>query len=114
MQAGRPGLDVLEGCARALVRELQLEAQATGLDVHVEGRLKSLYSVHRKMARKGISLAEVFDARALRVVVSDADGQHQARRVFWGCRILRILPRPLCAAAGAVGLICCPGSVGPG
>lgn len=80
MQAGRPGLDVLEGCARALVRELQLEAQATGLDVAVEGRLKSLYSVHRKMARKGISLAEVFDARALRVVVSDADGQHQARR----------------------------------
>ena len=80
LQAGRPGLDVLEGCARALVRELQLEAQATGLDVHVEGRLKSLYSVHRKMARKGISLAEVFDARALRVVVSDADGQHQARR----------------------------------
>ncbi|KAK9838138.1 hypothetical protein WJX81_003408 [Elliptochloris bilobata] len=75
---GRPKLHVLEGCAAALLRELQLEAQATGLDVHIEGRLKSLYSVHRKMARKRISLAEVFDARALRVVVSDAGGQGQA------------------------------------
>ena len=55
--------------------------QATGLDVHVEGRLKSLYSVHRKMARKGISLAEVFDARALRVVVSDAGGRQYQEAV---------------------------------
>ncbi len=44
----------------------------------MEGRLKSLYSVHRKMGRKRVGLGEVFDARALRVVVSDAGGQGQA------------------------------------
>jgi hypothetical protein len=37
----------------------------------VQGRIKSLYSIFRKMARKGVSLREVFDARALRVVVDD-------------------------------------------
>lgn len=29
----------------------------------------------RKMARKGVSLGEVFDARALRVVVDDSRGR---------------------------------------
>ena len=40
----------------------------------VQGRLKSLYSVHRKMARKGVSLAQIYDARALRVVINDEAG----------------------------------------
>lgn len=41
----------------------------------MQGRIKSLYSMHRKMARKRVSLGEVFDARALRVVVDDANGR---------------------------------------
>ena len=31
--------------------------------------------MHRKMARKGVSLGEIFDARALRVVVDDQGGR---------------------------------------
>lgn len=31
--------------------------------------------MHRKMARKGVSLGKVFDARALRVVVDDQGGR---------------------------------------
>ena len=41
----------------------------------VQGRIKSLHSMHRKMARKGVSLREIFDARALRVVVDDQLGR---------------------------------------
>jgi (p)ppGpp synthase/HD superfamily hydrolase len=44
----------------------------------LQGRIKSLYSIQRKMRRKGVSLEEVYDARALRVVVDDADGEQQA------------------------------------
>ena len=40
-----------------------------------QGRIKSLHSMHRKMARKGVSLGEIFDARALRVVVDDQGGR---------------------------------------
>ena len=45
----------------------------------VQGRIKSLYSIQRKMRRKAVPLEDVYDARALRVVVDDADGEQQAR-----------------------------------
>ena len=45
----------------------------------LQGRIKSLYSIQRKMRRKKVSLEEVYDARALRVVVDDADGDQQVR-----------------------------------
>ncbi|KAK9904975.1 hypothetical protein WJX75_006786 [Coccomyxa subellipsoidea] len=73
-QHSRAVLDVLDKCAHRLLYELKMEGLATGLDVHVEGRIKSLYSMYRKMIRKGVSLREVFDALALRVVVDDQNG----------------------------------------
>ena len=42
--------------------------------IGLQGRLKSLHSVWRKMQRKKASLAEVYDARALRIVVDDQEG----------------------------------------
>jgi ppGpp synthetase/RelA/SpoT-type nucleotidyltranferase len=68
------GLEVLQGCARALLQEITTEGVASGLEVSVQGRVKSLYSIFKKMARKGVPLSSVYDARALRVVVSDAGG----------------------------------------
>lgn len=45
------------------------------MDIRVQGRLKSLFSIHRKMRRKQLqSVADVYDARALRVIVDDIDG----------------------------------------
>lgn len=41
----------------------------------LKGRLKSLHSVWKKMQRKKASLEEVYDARALRIVVGDEDGK---------------------------------------
>ena len=38
----------------------------------MQARLKSLYSTHRKMQRKGVPVTSVYDVRALRVIVSDA------------------------------------------
>lgn len=43
----------------------------------MQGRLKSLHSVWKKMQRKNSSLAEVYDARALRIVVDDEGGSRQ-------------------------------------
>lgn len=69
------GLGELLACSRALFKELALGGQVTGLDVRVQGRLKSLFSIRRKMLRKGLtSVADVYDARALRVIVDDIDG----------------------------------------
>ena len=68
------GLEVLDECARLLYSEVGLRSTGPGLSVKIEGRLKSLQSVYRKMARKKCSVSEVYDARALRVIVDDEGG----------------------------------------
>ncbi|GAX73519.1 hypothetical protein CEUSTIGMA_g971.t1 [Chlamydomonas eustigma] len=70
----RRGLEVLDDCAGVLQREVQLRGTSAGLAVVMEGRLKSLQSVYRKMARKRCSVQQVYDARALRVIVDDDGG----------------------------------------
>ena len=37
----------------------------------VQGRLKSIYSIYKKMIRKKIPVRQVYDARALRIIVDD-------------------------------------------
>jgi len=87
--SARRGLEVLQGCARALLYEITVEGVASGLDVSVQGRVKSLYSSFKKMARKGVPLSQVYDARALRVVVDDEEGEKE-REALAAC--YRLLP----------------------
>ena len=68
-------LEALMACQKALRDELRLSAVAPGLEVTVQGRLKSLWSTHMKMQRKECGAREVYDARALRVVVEDTSTQ---------------------------------------
>ncbi len=42
---------------------------AAGIDAEVQGRPKHLYSIWKKMQGKGLDFAQVFDVRALRVIV---------------------------------------------
>lgn len=53
--------------ARAAV---QADLLAQGIAAEVQGRPKHLYSIHKKMQGKGLSLDRVFDLRALRVIVA--------------------------------------------
>lgn len=55
----RRGLEILQGCAKALLQELTTEGVALGLEVSVQGRVKSLYSTFKKMARKRVPLSQV-------------------------------------------------------
>ncbi len=87
------GLEVLQGCARALLQEVATEGAAVGLDVSVQGRLKSLHSTFRKMARKGVPLSGVCDARALRVVVDDAGGTRAAEATAACYQLLPVVHR---------------------
>ncbi|MBL8279131.1 MAG: bifunctional (p)ppGpp synthetase/guanosine-3',5'-bis(diphosphate) 3'-pyrophosphohydrolase [Pelomonas sp.] len=49
---------------------LQADLYAQGIAAEVQGRPKHLYSIHKKMQGKALSLDRVFDLRALRVVVA--------------------------------------------
>ena len=54
-----------------VISELQRELEAAGLRADVSGRPKHIYSIHQKMQRKGVGLADVYDVRALRIMVSE-------------------------------------------
>ncbi len=54
-------------------RELEAALQAQGVMASVQGRPKHIYSIIKKMRGKALDFAQVFDIRALRVVVPSVD-----------------------------------------
>ncbi|HKB83575.1 MAG TPA: bifunctional (p)ppGpp synthetase/guanosine-3',5'-bis(diphosphate) 3'-pyrophosphohydrolase [Burkholderiales bacterium] len=54
-----------------VIRILRDELAAGGIDAQVSGRPKHIYSIWRKMQRKGVGLDDLFDVRAVRVMVDD-------------------------------------------
>ena len=52
-------------------QELEIALMAQGTAASVQGRPKHIYSIVKKMRGKGLDFEQVFDIRALRVVVTD-------------------------------------------
>jgi GTP pyrophosphokinase len=51
--------------------QLSAELEKTGIKAEISGRPKHIYSIWRKMQRKGSGLSHIFDVRAVRVLVND-------------------------------------------
>jgi GTP diphosphokinase / guanosine-3',5'-bis(diphosphate) 3'-diphosphatase len=61
----------------AISRKMQRVLKSGGLEAAVDGRPKHLYSIFRKMERKGVPFEGVFDVRGVRVLVpSETDCYH--------------------------------------
>ncbi|MEO8992112.1 MAG: bifunctional (p)ppGpp synthetase/guanosine-3',5'-bis(diphosphate) 3'-pyrophosphohydrolase, partial [Nitrosospira sp.] len=54
-----------------MVDNLQNELRQTGIKAEVTGRPKHIYSIHKKMKRKGVDFEEIHDARAVRILVGN-------------------------------------------
>jgi len=50
---------------------LQAELASAGISAQVTGRPKHIYSIWQKMRKKAVGLADLFDVRAVRVMVND-------------------------------------------
>jgi GTP pyrophosphokinase len=51
--------------------ELRVALKDVGIDAEVAGRPKHIYSIWKKMQRKGLPFSELYDIRAIRVLVKD-------------------------------------------
>ncbi len=60
-----------EGYMDQLRSRLETELRGQGIQATVQGRPKHIYSIVRKMRGKGLDFDQVFDVRALRVVVAE-------------------------------------------
>ena len=53
----------------SLIERLKTDLAGADIDAEVKGRAKHIYSIWRKMQRKGIGFSQVYDIRAIRVMV---------------------------------------------
>lgn len=60
-----------EGYIRRVIATLQGELKASGIEAALSGRAKHIYSIWRKMRIKGIDFSQVYDIRAVRVLVPE-------------------------------------------
>src|SRR5580700_3969049 len=67
-----------------LGRELRAALHAAGISAAVYGRPKHMYSIYRKMQRKHLEFDQLFDVRAVRVVVSSVPQCYAALGVVHG------------------------------
>ncbi len=56
---------------QCVVDRLQRELAAAGIQAEVTGRPKHIYSIWRKMQRKNVDFHQIFDVRAVRVLVQE-------------------------------------------
>lgn len=58
--------------------ELTKKLQSVNIDARLEGRAKHIYSIWNKMRHKGIAFSEVYDVRAIRLLVDDENDCYRA------------------------------------
>ncbi|XP_042478811.1 uncharacterized protein LOC122059842 isoform X2 [Macadamia integrifolia] len=81
-------------CEEALDKELLISTSyVPGMEVTLSSRLKSLYSIYCKMKRKDVGIRNIYDARALRVIVGDKRGTLHGAAVECCYNLLNIVHR---------------------
>ena len=76
---------------RRVIDTLQAELERAGVKATISGRPKHIYSIWRKMQRKGVDIAEIFDLRAVRIMVDDIPACYVALGIVHG--LWRHIPR---------------------
>ncbi len=72
-----------------VVNTLDRELRQMGLEGHIYGRPKHIYSIWRKMKRKGVDFDQIYDAQGVRVVM------HEVRDCYMALGIVHSLWRPI-------------------
>jgi GTP pyrophosphokinase len=68
----------------ALCETLRVELKSAHIDAEVYGRPKHIYSIYRKMRAKGLAFEELFDVRAVRIIVHSVPDCYAALGVVHG------------------------------
>lgn len=61
-----------------VMTRLDTALQQAGINAQVSGRAKHIYSIWRKMKRKGLSFSQIFDVRAVRIMVGNVSDCYAA------------------------------------
>src|SRR5690606_30818867 len=64
--------------------DLRVALESAGIHADVAGRPKHIFSIWKKMQRKGVPFSELYDIRAIRVLVDDVTACYAALGVVHG------------------------------
>jgi guanosine-3',5'-bis(diphosphate) 3'-pyrophosphohydrolase len=78
-----------EGYIERAIAELEPRLEAAGIEAELEGRPKHIYSIWKKMQRKGAEFGEIYDVYAIRILVNDV------RDCYAALGIVHALWRPI-------------------
>jgi len=67
-----------EAFIERFIRRLEEALAEAGIEAEVKGRPKHIYSIWKKMQRKGLDFHQLFDVRAVRVLVNDLPSCYSA------------------------------------
>jgi GTP pyrophosphokinase len=73
-----------EGYILALCETLRADLKGAHIDAEVYGRPKHIYSIYRKMRAKGLAFEELFDVRAVRIIVGSVPDCYAALGIVHG------------------------------
>jgi GTP pyrophosphokinase len=73
-----------QGYIDQVIGELRTELEQAGIKAEFSGRAKHIYSIWRKMQRKGIGFSQVYDIRAVRVLVPEVKDCYAALGIVHG------------------------------
>ena len=73
-----------------VTEELRRQFNRAGIDAEINGRAKNIYSIWRKMQRKQLDFTQIFDIRAVRVLVPDVRDCYAALGIVHN--IWRVIP----------------------
>ncbi|QGX38825.1 GTP diphosphokinase [Permianibacter aggregans] len=70
---------------KRVIQTLESELQKAGINGEVSGRVKHIYSIWRKMTRKGVGFEEIYDVRAVRILVPEIRDCYAALGIVHSC-----------------------------
>jgi GTP pyrophosphokinase len=73
-----------QGYIEQVIAELRQQLESAGIHAEFSGRAKHIYSIWRKMQRKGIGFSQVYDIRAVRVLVPEVKDCYAALGIVHG------------------------------
>ena len=65
-------------------QEVERELERQGIEVGISGRVKSIYSLYRKMQKIGNNIDDVYDLMALRIIVKDKNDCYRVLGILHG------------------------------
>ncbi|WP_082382005.1 RelA/SpoT family protein [Ardenticatena maritima] len=89
------GHEEREQYIQKVIQQLRARLERAGIKAEITGRPKHLYSIYKKMRRKERDLDQIYDVRAIRIIIDAEDEESAIRDCYTTLGIVHSMWRPI-------------------